>query len=150
MALLPPEQVRIPLATTEKAGILRELSGHLAAGAGIPDQAEEILRAIERREALLSTGIGNGVAIPHAKVPILGSMVMAVGTTVEPVEFDALDGRPVRLVWMLAGPERTAGLHVRTLGRISEILRSDPVRKGLIEAGSADQFLTRLLAAERA
>ena len=115
----------------------------------MPDQVAEIHRAIERREAVLSTGIGNGIAIPHAKSPVLRGMTMAVGTTLDPIEFESLDGGPVRLVWMLAGPDRTIGLHVRTLARISELLRVEKVRAGLIAAASPEEFLTRVVAAER-
>ena len=114
----------------------------------MPDQVAEIHGAIERREAVLSTGIGNGIAIPHAKSPVLRAMTMAVGTTLDPIEFESLDGGPVRLVWMLAGPDRTIGLHVRTLARISELLRVEKVRAGLIAAASPEEFLTRVVAAE--
>lgn len=117
--------------------------------AGIPEQVAEIQRAVERREALLSTGIGNGIAIPHAKSPLLHRMTMAVGTTSIPVDFDSVDGNPVRLVWMLAGPERTSGLHVRTLARISELLRIEQVRSDLIHAASPQEFLAHVAAAER-
>jgi mannitol/fructose-specific phosphotransferase system IIA component (Ntr-type) len=76
-------------------------------------------------------------------------MTMAVGTTSIPVDFESVDGNPVRLVWMLAGPERTSGLHVRILARISELLRSDEVRSDLIRAVSPQEFLARVAAAER-
>ena len=148
MDLLAPDQILIPLASRAKSDILYELSEILAARAGVPDQAAEIHRAVERREAVLSTGIGNGIAIPHAKSQVLRAMTMAVGTTSDPIEFESLDGGPVRLVWMLAGPERTIGLHVRTLARISELLRVEKVRAGLIAAASPEEFLTRVAAAE--
>lgn len=147
--LLAPEQIRIPLASRQKRDILYELSGLLAVRAGVPDQADEIHRAVVRREAVLSTGIGNGIALPHARSPVLPAMTMAVGTTSDPIDFDSLDGGPVRLVWMLAGPERTMGLHVRTLARISELLRVEQTRASLIAATSPEEFLTRVVAAER-
>jgi mannitol/fructose-specific phosphotransferase system IIA component (Ntr-type) len=147
--LLAPEQIRIPLASRQKSDILCELSGILAVRAGVPDQADAIHRAVERREAVLSTGIGNGIAIPHARSSVLQAMTMAVGTTSDPIDFDSLDGGPVRLVWMLAGPERTIGLHVRTLARISELLRVEQTRADLIAAISPEEFLSRVAAAER-
>lgn len=116
----------------------------LAAGAGVPERAEEIRRAIEEREALLSTGVGHGIALPHARTSALGSLEMAVGTTAEPVDFDAVDELPVRLVWMLAAPSSASGLHVRTLARISGLLRDDPVRERLVNADSPQEFLARL------
>lgn len=122
----------------------------LAESAAVSDSAGEILEAILRREALLSTGIGHGIALPHAKCACLSSPVMAVGTTAEPVEFDAVDGAPVRLVWMLAGPERTAGHHVRMLGAVSELLRDGRVRESLFGARTPGEFIARLAEAESA
>jgi mannitol/fructose-specific phosphotransferase system IIA component (Ntr-type) len=143
-----PEVIRTPLASTQKDEILRELSGILAAGAGVPDRAGDVLDAILRREALLSTGIGHGVALPHARCSCLSSPAMAVGTTARPVDFDALDGAPVQLVWMMAGPERTAGQHVRTLAAVSELLRDERVRTRLSRAATPEQFIARLSEAE--
>lgn len=113
------------------------------------DQTDEIHRAMERRESVLSTGIGNGIAIPHARSPLLHGLTMAVGTTTDPIDFDSLDGNPVRLVWMLAGPERSTGLHVRTLARISELLRVGKTRDGLVASRDPGEFLSRVAAAER-
>lgn len=110
----------------------------------MPDRADEIHRAIREREAVLSTGIGHGIALPHARTPALASLEMAVGTTAGPVEFGAVDERPVRLVWMLAAPVSASGLHVRTLARISGLLRDDAVRERLVGAGSPQEFLARL------
>lgn len=73
---------------------------------------------------------------------------MAVGTTSVPVEFDSVDGAPVRLVWMLAGPERTAGHHVRMLGAVSGLLRDERVRDTLLGATTPGEFIARLTAAE--
>jgi mannitol/fructose-specific phosphotransferase system IIA component (Ntr-type) len=116
----------------------------------VPDSAGEIFEAIMRREAVLSTGIGQGVALPHAKCSCLSGPAMAAGTTAEPVDFDSLDGAPVRLVWMLAGPERAAGSHVRMLAAVSELLRSEQLRIGLTEAATPAEFIARLSEAESA
>lgn len=107
----------------------------------MPERSSQIHDAILSREALLSTGIGRGVAVPHARSSALSNMAMAVGTTREPVDFDSVDAEPVRLVWMLVGPGRTGGLHVRTLAAISELLRDDRIRGQLIEASTPGEFL---------
>lgn len=118
-----------------------ELSEILARGAGVPERSAEIHAAILRREALLSTGIGRGVAVPHARSSALKTMAMAVGTTREPIDFESVDAEPVRLVWMLVGPGRTGGLHVRTLAEISELLRDVRVRGQLTGALTPEEFL---------
>ena len=114
----------------------------------MPERSSQIHEAILRREALLSTGIGRGVAVPHARSPALSNIAMAVGTTREPIDFDALDAEPVRLVWMLVGPGRTGGRHVRTLAAISELLRDDAVRDRLSGASTPGEFLRILEQAE--
>jgi len=105
---------------------------------------DEIHRAVLEREAVLSTGIGGEVAIPHGKSPVLDSLVLVAGTTRQPVEFEALDDRPVRLILMLVGPESAAGLHVKTLSRISRLLRHEALREELITSADSRVFL-RLL-----
>jgi len=138
---LRPELVRTPLSSTSKSEVLAELSGILARGAGVPERSSQIHEAILGREALLSTGIGRGVAVPHARSPALSNMAMAVGTTREPIDFDSVDAEPVRLVWMLVGPRRTGGLHVRTLAAISELLRDDRILGRLLGASTPGEFL---------
>ena len=145
--LLTPDRIRIPLKSSTKDELLRELvevvsNGHDAS------QQEELLRAVRDREAVLSTGIGNGVAIPHGKSSILPELRMAAGTAAKPVEFDALDGQPVRLIFLLVGPETAAGPHIKALSRIARLIRSDEIRERLMAARNADDFLKALRSAE--
>src|SRR5207253_5334180 len=106
------------------------------------------LRAVMGREAILSTGIGHGVAIPHGKSSAVAELRLAAGRTEVPVEYDALDGRPVRLLFLLVGPETAAGPHIKALSRISRILRQDSVRDALSEARDAGEFLRIVREAE--
>lgn len=138
--LLSPERVKVPLAGRTKDELLRELVA-LAAPAGEPATADAILAAVRDREQELSTGIGAGVAIPHAKTPFVDQLVMAAGIAPEPVDFDALDGQPVQLFFLLVGPESAAGAHVKALARISRLLRRDSLRSSLRAARTPDAFL---------
>ncbi len=106
--LLPPERIRIPLAGASKDDLLRELVDVLHAAGEVGDPSE-VLHAVREREAVLSTGIGNGVAIPHGKSAQVSALAMAAGVVREPVDFEALDGRPVSLFFLLVGPESAAG-----------------------------------------
>jgi len=92
--LLTVDRIRIPLQARSKDEILRELVQVIRAENDIKD-SDEVLRAVREREAVLSTGIGNGVAIPHGKSPVVPNLVMAAGCTAAPVEFDSLDGEPL-------------------------------------------------------
>lgn len=145
--LLSVDRVKIPLEATTKDELLRELVGLVTNGQGSQVQ-EDVLRAVQDREAVLSTGIGYGVAIPHGKSPNVKELCLAAGRARVPVEFDALDGQPVSLFFLLVGPESAAGPHIKALSRISRVVRRDDVRSRLIAAPDAQAFLLALEAAE--
>lgn len=147
--LLSAARVRVPLAATTKGELLEELVG-LLVGDHCADDPAEVLRVVREREAILSTGIGSGVAIPHGKSPACSGLSIAAGVTSEPVDFDALDGEPVRLIFLLVGPETAAGPHIKALSRISRLVRQPELRQRLLETGDAGEFLRVLREAERA
>lgn len=145
--LLSIDRVRIPLQAKSKDELLRELVSLVTAGSS-PEAREEVLRAVLERESVLSTGIGYGVAIPHGKSPAVQGLSMAAGRSRDPVEFDALDGQPARLFFLLVGPESAAGQHIKALSRISRIVRRDDVRARLLKAPDEKAFLRALEEAE--
>ncbi len=145
--LLTPERVKVPLVSHTKDEVLRELV-QLAMPAADPAALERMVSAVLEREKLLSTGIGSGIAIPHGRTGEVDSLILAAGVAPVPIDFDALDGRPVSLFFLLLGPESAAGAHVRALGRISRIVRHEAVRDELSHATNADGFLQRLAGAE--
>ena len=144
--LLSPDRIQVPLAAVDKAGSLRELTELLAA-CGTVDPAP-ILSAVLEREQVLSTGIGHGIAIPHAKVPGMVGLSLVAGTQPAGIPFEALDGEPVRLFFLLIGPESAAGLHVKALSQIARLVRREPVREALIAAPTAAAFHQILIEAE--
>jgi fructose PTS system EIIBC or EIIC component len=145
--LLTVERIKIPLESRTKDDLLRELVGVCVTANGIDDR-DDVLRAVRERESVLSTGIGNGVAIPHGKSAAVPGLLMAAGRASEPVEFDALDGQPVNLFFLLVGPESAAGPHIKALSRISRLVRKEEVRSRLVAARSAEEFLQALQEAE--
>jgi mannitol/fructose-specific phosphotransferase system IIA component (Ntr-type) len=145
--LLTPERVKVPLRATSKDALLEELVGVLR-DAGAVGDAAEVLRAVRAREDELSTGIGFGVAIPHGKSNAAPELAMAAGVLGQPVEFGALDGAPVSLVFMLVGPESAAGGHVKALSRISRLVRREELRGRLASCASAAEFLRVVAEAE--
>jgi mannitol/fructose-specific phosphotransferase system IIA component (Ntr-type) len=144
--LLTPARIRIPLHATDKDGVLRELVGLVGGGNGA--SSDEVLGAILEREKQFPTGIGYGVAVPHGKTPALSSLVVVAGTTPAPVPYETIDGEPVRLFFLLAGPESAAGAHVKALSRISRLVRREPVRGRLLGARTAEEFYRALCEAE--
>ncbi len=144
--LLTPDRIRVPLTAGDKPGALRELTQLLAERAGV--DTAPLLSAVLEREAVLSTGIGHGIAIPHAKVSTVQDLWLVCGSHPEGIDFDALDGAPVRLLFLLIGPESAAGQHVKALSRIARLVRRESVREALMRAGSAEAFNQLLIEAE--
>lgn len=144
--LLTVNRIKVPLAATDKPAVLRELTQALADLAGVP--LEPLLGAIEERERVLSTGIGHGIAIPHAKSPLVTELVLVAGTSPAGIPFEALDGDPVRLLFLLIGPESAAGDHVKALSRIARLVRRESVREALVRAPDPATFHQSLVEAE--
>jgi mannitol/fructose-specific phosphotransferase system IIA component (Ntr-type) len=144
--MLTPDRIVLPLAAREKRGVIEELAQVLVGHTG--GSVEQVLRAIEERESVLSTGVGFGVAIPHARSAQVKELTMVAGVSPEPVPYDAIDGEPVRLFFLIVGPEASAGLHVKILSRIARLVRRDGVRKQLVESRTPDEFYDILRDAE--
>lgn len=118
------------LKATTKEAVMRELVDLLAKAEGIKNR-EELVKVLLSRENLGSTGIGQGVGIPHAKTSAVKRLVAAFGICHEGVNFDALDGEPVYLFFLLVAPEDSAGPHLKALARISRLLRDKFFRESL-------------------
>ncbi|HEU5261580.1 MAG TPA: PTS sugar transporter subunit IIA [Gemmatimonadales bacterium] len=144
--LLTPARIRVPLTASDKEGVLRELADMVGNGG----QTEEVLGAILERERQFPTGIGYGVAVPHGKTPALSTLVVVAGTTPAPVAYETIDGQPVRLFFLLAGPESAAGAHVKALSRISRLVRREPLRDRLLGARTPEEFYRVVCEAEGA
>lgn len=134
--LLTPERVKVPLVGRSKDEVLRELVDLVVPDREPADRAA-ITEALHERERILSTGIGDGVAIPHAKTALVDRLMIGVGVARPPVDFDALDGRPVELFFLLLGPEIAGAAHLKALGRISRLLRRERFRDALRAAPDA-------------
>ena len=139
----------MPLLARDKEGVLRELVELLLDGDGV-QQRDDVLGAILERERQFPTGIGYGVAVPHGKTPALATLGVVAGTSPAPVPYETIDGEPVRLFFLLAGPEALAGQHVKALSRISRLVRREPVRQRLLLARTAEEFYRSLCEAEGA
>ena len=105
---------------------------------------DAVKKAVLEREAMMSTGVGKGLALPHAKTPAVGGMVGALVTTTQPVYFGALDNEPVRIVFLLLGKLDSKSLHVRILSRVSRVMNREEVRKQILAAKSAEELLAIL------
>ena len=145
--LLTVAAINTKMKATGKREAVAELVALMESAHGL-DSRGEILDRVLRREAMMSTGIGNGVAIPHGKARAVDRMLAACGVSPAGVEFDAVDGEPAHLFILLVSPESVGTPHVKVLANISRLLKEESVRKNLRDAGSASAFLAALKAAE--
>ena len=145
--LLDPAAVSPRLKAANKRDAVAELVSLLEAAHELDSQGE-ILDRVLRREAMMSTGIGNGVAIPHGKARAVDRMMAACAISPSGVEFEAVDGEPAHIFILLVSPESMGTPHVKVLANISRLLKEESVRKSLREAESANAFLSVIRAAE--
>ena len=138
--LLTPETIRVGVPETDKESVLNALIDLLDGHPAVTD-LDAVRHDVFEREAQMSTGVGLGLALPHARTTAVSETVAALATTREPVPFEAHDGEPVRLLFLLVGPEQARGRHIRLLGRISRLMNHDPFRRQLLSAATSDEAL---------
>jgi PTS system nitrogen regulatory IIA component len=136
--LLTPNRVGIERqngADLDKGKALSRLAAMLSSGATI--STGEVERVLVERESLQSTGIGEGVAIPHGALPQLDAQCAALLIVPDGVDFDAIDDTPVTILFAVIGPKRATGEHLKTLARVSRLLRNKGFRDQLVGASDA-------------
>ena len=104
------------------------------------DDIEEVRSAVREREKIMSTGVGKGFAIPHAKTDGVNDIIAAFGKSSVPIDFEALDGKPVQLVFLLIGRTNLVGPHIKLLSRISRMMNKDEFRESLLKASTAEEI----------
>lgn len=130
MDFLKPEAVTANIQAKDKDGAIKELVDLLYKAGGIKDR-EKLVKILMNREALGSTGIGQGVGIPHGKSEGVMELVAAFGLSQKGVNFDSLDGEPVHIFFLLVAPHDSAGPHLKALARISRLLKDRIFRESL-------------------
>lgn len=141
--ILNSELIKCPLQSSNKVSVIKELLSLLSEKQSIENK-ENILKAILDREAIMTTGVGNGVAIPHCKIANLSNFIMALGIHKEGIDFQSLDGEPAQIIFLLVGPEDKPGTHIRLLSRVSRILSKADVRERMIKSDAADVIFQHL------
>ncbi len=135
--ILDPSCIELNLQLKDKTSALEHMVEILARNGKVKD-----VRALEtvilEREKLMSTGIGNGVALPHGKTNVVDRSMAALATLSNPIDFDALDDKPVSIILLLVGTESNVGVHLRLLSRISRMVGSEHFRSQLLAARSIE------------
>lgn len=130
-----------------KREVLEEMVERLCSAYGI-DKGDAILEAVLSRESKMSTGIGCGLAVPHAKLNAVDQMCIAACSIKGGLDFNAIDKQPVFLLFLIVSPENTTGPHIRALSAISRIMSDADIRKSLIVAETPAEFYAKLKAGE--
>jgi fructose-specific phosphotransferase system IIA component len=147
--ILKPENIKVPLEGTTKNAAIAELVHLLATNGQVTDE-KKVLDSVLEREATRTTGIGNGLAIPHGKCSGTTDLVMAIGKPSMPIDFQSIDGRPVSVIWMLTSPPDKTGPHIHALARISRLMTIDKFQAALRAAKTSQEIYDAIVAQEAA
>ena len=141
--LVTPEVIKIPLVSKDKPDVLRELVQVLK-DAGLIEDYDAVLQAVQDREDKQSTGLEQGIAVPHGKTSAVSTLRFALGIAPEGIDFNSLDGQPTKLFFLLVAAPNQSGPHVEALADVAKLARSTAVCRALANAESAEE-VTELL-----
>ena len=147
--LLQPEAVNLNLKSADRESVLGELVNQIPELSGQPEARQTLLRALHEREQLHSTGIGDGIALPHARNALVGLVehpIIVFGRSAEGIPYGAIDSVPARLFFLLIAP--TVTQHLAILARLSRVLRDPKLRRNLLAADKPDQVIALIREAE--
>ena len=145
---LDKDAIKADMKSTKKEDVIKELVGLLSSTRSIKDKAS-LVQTLMNRESLGSTGIGQGIGIPHAKSNCVKELVGVLGVSKNGVDFDSLDGEPTYIFMLLVAPEDAAGPHLKALARISRMLKDKFVRDALIAAKDEKAILNIIAREDR-
>ena len=148
LEILSPEAIVVDLQGETKEEIIAELSKLVAKNCQI-ENSDDIFQAVIEREKIMSTGIGDGIAIPHGKSDSVDKLVAALGTKRRGVDFEALDGEPAYVFFLLVSPTNISGPHIKALARISRYLKNEEFKKRLIAAHTSDDIISIIRTEEK-
>jgi PTS system nitrogen regulatory IIA component len=140
--------INLSLQAKGKKETLEELTDLLARQRIIPDR-EKLVNVLLERESLGSTGVGNGIAIPHAKTDLAKKIIITFGRSDKGIDFDSLDKKPVYLIFLIIAPEDAHETYLRVLARISRLLHEEKIRNGLRAAQSPRQVVNLIRKEEK-
>lgn len=138
--LLNEDNVLLNVEAKDKYELIDKLID-LAARTGKIIDKEKVRTCVYEREKILSTGVGKGFAVPHGKTDAVSDIVLAFAITKEPLDYEALDNQPVRLVMLMVGKDSLVSSHIKLLSRISRLMNNDEFRENLLNAKSKEEIL---------
>jgi len=142
--ILTKKNIIKDLKSFDKESVLEELSNFLKDRGEIPNK-ENLLLSLLEREKLGSTGIGENVAIPHAKIRDIDKIITVFARSQIGVEFESLDQKPVNFIYLILAPENSTGQHLKALARISRLFKNPSLRESVLRANETDQIYSILV-----
>lgn len=137
---LKPESIIMEIKSKDKIAAIKELVDHMVAHKFVID-GEKFRSALAKRENLESTGIGDGIAIPHARTDAVRDLTLAFARSPEGVDFSAIDGKPSHLIFLIASPDSKKSEYILALAKVSRLLRKQLVREQLKSASNPEKIL---------
>jgi len=137
---LKPEAIVMDIKARDKITVLKELVGYMAEH-NLVNDGDEFFNALSKRENLESTGIGEGVAIPHARTDAVVDLILAFARAPKGVDFSSIDGKPSHLIFLIASPVNKKSEYIMTLAKLSRLLRKQSVKEQLMKAKDAREVL---------
>lgn len=147
--LLSPQTVRVGLPGSDKHSVIEAMIELLADDPSVID-LDEVRRVVFKRETERTTGVGKGLAIPHGKTSAVTGNIGALALTKVPIDFDAMDDKPVRLVFLLVGTPESKSVHVQLLSRISRLMIQEEVRNRMLAARTDKELYRAVMEGEAA
>ena len=139
--LLGQNMIRLGLAGATKEEVLLGVTELLKGDPRVND-FEQMQQAVLEREKIMSTGVGKGIALPHAKTSAVNEITLAFAVTAQPIEYNAVDNEPVRILFLILSAENEKTAHIKLLSRISRLMNDDTLRKELLTAESSGEVLS--------
>ena len=146
--ILRRENIKAPLAATDKKDAIKELVELLALNKDVKNP-DLVLASVLERESIRTTGVGYGLAIPHSKCGGVKQLTIAIGKPEQPLDFQSLDGQSVYLIVLLVSPPEQTGAHIQCLAGISRLMTIDSFRSRLKAAKTADDIFNAIVAQEK-
>lgn len=138
--ILLEDHIILPLASLDRDGSIKELVNLLAEKGQITD-AGQAYQAVLEREKIMTTGVGNGIGIPHCKHSSCPNFAVALGIQSKGINFESIDKKKVKIIFLLVGPENNPGMHIKLLSRISRLMSNDELRTSLLKSKTAKKIL---------
>jgi fructose-specific phosphotransferase system IIA component len=138
--MLSPERIIMNLESATKRDALVEIVTNLGESEGVTD-VEALKKAILEREEIMSTGVGLTIAVPHAKLASVKAFTLGLARSEKGIDYDSLDGQPVRIIVTIAAPDNDQNTYLRVLAAVMHVLRNEEHRNGILKAGSAQEII---------